>query len=721
MDRQEAEYKLNQTFGFKKFFDDQWQTIERILHGKRVLLIEKTGFGKSLTFQFPATQFNCLTIIFSPLIALMRNQINVLNNIGVKAGSINSEQTFNENNTAIQQAIKNELKILYIAPERQENSLWQEIVQQINISFVVIDEAHCISSWGHDFRPAFKRIINLTKLLPANIPVLATTATATIEVAQDIKNQIGGDIEIIRGNLLRENLKLSVIQVNNEEDKMAWMANYLSRVQGNGIIYTGTRNNTEMFSKWCTFQQLNTVHYHAGLEADNRKIIEQAWMNNQYKAVISTNALGMGIDKPDIQFIIHTQIPQSPIHYYQEIGRAGRDGELAEIFLLFNPKDIDLPTGFINNSRPTIANYHKIIEFLQQEPYTERELIRATNLKNNQVRVIKADLLDQKIIREVMYGRSKKYEYQYNAPKLDTTTFENLRQHKFKELAKIIEYANTDKCKMLFLCNYLGDFSKNNCKICDNCLAQVNEFVSSNSDKEKIQNFQNNLFPIVEVATKKTKNNKKYMLKLLSAKKFEGFIDNVKITKDIYRNLNAIDKDIIDKLMEEIKQKSRLVDGVAASYYGMSNFGKIIYKCKYENGGDFPDILLKQTIQAFEKHLKYHNLDLILFVPPTKSGQLVENFAKKIAMVLNLPLAPLTKIRTTEEQKQFENITLKTENVKNAFAIKFDISKRNILLIDDVCDSGATIKEIGTMLTNKGATIIVPLVIAKTVGGDLAK
>ena len=668
MNRQEAEVKLKQIFGFDNFFDDQWKTIDRILQKKRVLLIEKTGFGKSLTFQFPATQFDGLTIIFSPLIALMRDQIKSLNEKGIKVGLINSEQTDDENSLTIQNAINNKLKILYIAPERQENSVWQEAVSKMNISFVVVDEAHCISSWGHDFRPAFRRIINLMQVLPANIPVLATTATATADVAEDIKNQIGGDIELIRGDLLRENLKLNVIHVENEEDKMAWISNYLGQVKGNGIVYTGTRSSAEIFSKWCESEKLNTIYYHAGLDSDSRKLVEEEWMNNKFKAVISTNALGMGIDKADIRFIIHTQIPQSPIHYYQEIGRAGRDGKIAEIFLLFNPKDTDLPLSFINNARPSTDKYQRVINALKQEPLGERNLMKATNLKQTQVRTIKADLLDQKIVREVVYGRSKKYEYQYNASQLDTTAFEALRDHRLREFEKMVEYTNTDKCKMLYLCNYLGDSNSNSCEICDSCLHNKNQFSMSEYDKERIKQFQDNFFPILEVETTRT----------------------------------------------------NLINGVASSYYGFSNVGKVIHKCKYENGGDYPIFLLKQTLRAFGRTFKEQKFDLVLFVPPTKSGKLVENFATKIASTLKLPIAPLVKRRDTKEQKIFQNSALKSENIKDAFGINIDIMNKSILLIDDIFDSGATIKEIGKMLTNRGAKVIAPLVIAKTVGGDIA-
>ncbi len=186
MTRQEAESVLQRTFKLPKFYDEQWLTIDKLLKGEKVLLIEKTGFGKSLCFQFPATIFNGTTVIFSPLIALMRDQVKKLASLGISAKCINSEQTPEENTQIINEAKQGNIKILYIAPERQENNEWIEATQQMNLSMVVVDEAHCISVWGHDFRPAFKRIIHLVKLLPKGLPVLATTATATKRVENDI-------------------------------------------------------------------------------------------------------------------------------------------------------------------------------------------------------------------------------------------------------------------------------------------------------------------------------------------------------------------------------------------------------------------------------------------------------------------------------------------------------------------------------------------------------
>lgn len=416
LSRHDAEIKLKKFFGLDHFYDEQWIAIERILRGERILMIERTGFGKSLCYQFPATQFDGVTVIFSPLIALMRDQVRSLCTKGIPAAYINSEQTYDENKDVIGRAIKNQIKILYIAPERQENDEWIEATRKIKLSMLVIDEAHTISTWGHDFRPSFRRIINLVQLLPDSLPILATTATATKRVQFDIEQQIGGRLTTVRGDLSRSNLQLQVIKVQSEDEKMVWLAQNLNTIEGSGLIYTGTRIDTEIYAKWLQYVGIEAVDYNAGLDAETRKSIENGLMQNKWKCVVSTNALGMGIDKPDIRFIIHTQMPVSPIHYYQEIGRAGRDGKTTRIILFYNEKkdsagmaaDSILPRSFIEGSRPSIKNYQRVISFLQREPLSEREVLKQANLKTTQIRVIKADLIEQGIIKEVMYGKSKK-------------------------------------------------------------------------------------------------------------------------------------------------------------------------------------------------------------------------------------------------------------------------------------------------------------------------
>lgn len=678
MNRQEAELRLKNTFGFDHFYDEQWETISLLFQGKRVLLIEKTGFGKSLCFQFPATQFQGLTVIFSPLIALMRDQVKGLNEKGIKAKYINSEQTPEENTQTIQDALNGKLKILYIAPERQENQEWIDATRRMNLSMIVIDEAHTISVWGHDFRPAFRRIINLVKLLPQNMPILATTATATKRVQEDIEKQISGNIQTIRGELIRENFLLYVLKVTSEDEKLLWLAENLPRLDGNGLIYTGTRVNTEIYSRWFEFLGISTTEYNAGLDSDSRKEIENGLMKNRWKAVISTNALGMGIDKSDIRFIIHTQIPASPIHYYQEIGRAGRDGKPTKLILFYNStkdengieEDFKLPKAFIDGVRPSIKNYNKVINVLKQEPMGERQIMKATNLKQTQVRVIKADLIEQGIIKEVIYGCSKKYEYQFNAPDLNTKAFDELREQKLMELSSMINYVNSGSSRMKFLCDYLGDKSHNHYQNCDNTTLEPLILNPQQATRQKLQDFRESYFPELNVESR----------------------------------------------------GSNIVNGVASSYYGVSSVGAALHRSKYENGGDFPDFLLRLTLKAFRKKYGQERFDLIVYVPPTESGDLVKNFAEKLSQVLKVPIShKLIKTGVTQPQKVFKNGYLKKDNVTQKFSYSQpnELIGKSIILFDDIFDSGATIKEIGNVLTNFGVVKIAPLVIARTVGGDI--
>jgi len=676
--RHDAEKKLKDIFGISRFYDTQWKVINNLFKGKRVLLIEKTGFGKSLCYQFPATQFSGLTVIFSPLIALMRDQVKKLNELGIPARCINSEQSIEENKKAMEDAIQGKLKIVYIAPERQENQKWIEATRKMKPSMVVVDEAHTISVWGHDFRPSFRRIINLVQLIPKDMPVLATTATATKRVQKDIATQISGDIITLRGSLIRSNLNLFVIEVSSEDEKLLWIAEHLNDIPGSGLIYTGTRVNTEFYSRWLNHVGIPSRNYNAGLDGQTRETIEEELMKNKWKCIVSTNALGMGLDKRDIRFIIHTQIPQSPIHYYQEIGRAGRDGKETIIILFYNskkdrndvPADYKLPKAFIDGGKPKLKKYLRVIDELKEEQLGLYQLMKRTNLKKNQVRVITADLIDQGIIKEVVYDNYKRFEYQFNAPDLKTDVFEELRRKKISELDAMIKYVYTDKPRMKFLCDFLGDDTSSNFLNCDNTRFEKIKVIPKEETKERLRLFKETYFPILDVGN----------------------------------------------------HNSNLVNGIAGSYYGFSNTGEIIHRCKYENGGDFPNHLLSKVLRAFKSKFKTKDFDLILFVPPTCSGDLVKNFAIKISGILGIPISQdLTKTRITKPQKVFNNGILKRDNVSNAFTYLHpsEIKGKRILLIDDIFDSGATIKEIGKMLTDQKAKSITPIVIAKAVGGDI--
>jgi ATP-dependent DNA helicase RecQ len=452
---------------------------------------------------------------------------------------------------------------------------------------------------------------------------------------------------------------------------MIWLAQNLGKIQGTGVVYTGTKVNTEIYAKWFEYLKISAVHYNSGIDTETKKDIEQGLMSNEYKCVVSTNALGMGIDKPDIRFVVHTQIPVSPIHYYQEIGRAGRDGKPSYIFLFYNPNDDKtLPLSFIEGGRPEINKYQRVIDSVKSERLGLHGIIKATNLKQTQVNVILADLIAQGIVIEAIDRNSKKYEFKFGSPALDTKSFEELRDAKLKEFDEMLNYLALSTCRMKFLCDFLGDNLHSDCGVCDNC-RQKNMQVSVTEEwKNKLADFRETYFPILEVENKTT----------------------------------------------------NLVNGVAASYYGFSNVGLALHRSKYENGGDFPDWLLRLTLKAFHRHFGKEKFDMVLYVPPTESGDLVKNFAEKVAKSLNFTFShALMKSRTTQSQKIFQTSLLKKDNLKDAFILENPnlIIGKTVLLIDDIYDSGATIKEIGKYLSKLEALKVAPLVIAKTVGGDL--
>lgn len=449
---------------------------------------------------------------------------------------------------------------------------------------------------------------------------------------------------------------------------MLWLGENLDKLPGSGVLYTGTRSETEMYQRWLHSLNIPVAHYNAGLEFEKRIEIENGLINNTWKCVISTNALGMGIDKPDIRFIIHTQIPQSPVHYYQEIGRAGRDGEPAYIILFYNPEDKELPLAFIENARPPAEKYKRIVQIIRAELLSEREIIIKANLKQNQFRIIKHDLIEQKIIREVQLDKKKKYEYIPGAPEFSSQPFEELRRNKLQELEAMIKYAETKESRMEFLCRYLGDSTPHGFTNCDNTGEEKLSAIITEEWLNKLEQFHDNDFPVLYTETKYTV----------------------------------------------------LTNGSAASYYGVSNVGNILHKCKYENGGDYPEFLVKLTAKAFNKTMNGKKFDILLYVPPTSSGTLLKNFSISLSVLLNIPVSHnLIKIKKTEPQKVFQSAYAKKENILNAFSVEPHslVQGKSVLLVDDVCDSGATIKEIGRMLSKAGAVSVTPLVIAKTVSG----
>jgi len=331
---------LKSVFGHDHYRDGQSEIVNAIISGKDVLAIMPTGGGKSLCFQLPALTLKGIVLVVSPLIALMRDQVSALKALGVNAGALTSGNTNEETETVFNDLENGNLKLLYIAPERLANIGTQRMLSKLPISFIAVDEAHCVSQWGHDFRPDYLRIGELRKLL--NVPLAAFTATADPETQNEIKDRLFdiNNPEVFLQGFDRPNIHMS-FSVKASPRKQ--VLDFVERRKGqSGIIYCGSRAKCETIAQALRSSGHQALHYHAGMDAEDRRISERRFQLEDGLIVVATIAFGMGIDKPDIRYVIHADLPKSIEGYYQEIGRAGRDGEPAETMTLYGADDIRL-------------------------------------------------------------------------------------------------------------------------------------------------------------------------------------------------------------------------------------------------------------------------------------------------------------------------------------------------------------------------------------------
>lgn len=327
---------LQKYWGFSSFRSLQEEIIQEVANGKDTLGLMPTGGGKSIVFQVYALSRPGMCLVITPLIALMKDQVENLKRRGIKALAIYSGMTFEEIKVALDNATWGDYKFLYLSPERISTERFRERLEKMNINLIAIDEAHCISQWGYDFRPSYLKIAELRKLLP-DVKVMALTATATSKVVDDIQEKLlFPQKNVLRKSFKRENL---IYKVKNEEDKLGYLARTLKKTKGSGIIYTRSRKKTKDIAEMLQQQGLRVTHYHAGLSGESRSTRQEDWLTGKHQIMVATNAFGMGIDKPDVRFVVHIDVPDSIEAYFQEAGRAGRDGKKAVAMLLFNNTD----------------------------------------------------------------------------------------------------------------------------------------------------------------------------------------------------------------------------------------------------------------------------------------------------------------------------------------------------------------------------------------------
>ena len=478
---------LRKTFGLHKLRPGQADVIRSVLEGNNTLAIMPTGAGKSLCYQLPSLHLAGTTVVVSPLISLMKDQVDKLEEAGLEASQLNSALTTQEHEENLQQINSDENDFIFVTPERFTNQEFLSDLRKRTINFVVIDEAHCISEWGHDFRPAYLALGAAVKTL-GSPPVLALTATATPEVTADVEKQLDlGKLRVVKTGIYRPNLQLDVKRVTNEREKHEELIRVLNEHEGVGVIYAATVKTVEELTQWLKSFDFKIEQYHGRMKASDRKRNQEAFMGGDLKAIVATNAFGMGIDKPDIRFVVHYQMPGSLEAYYQEAGRAGRDGGPARCSLFYQLEDRRTQQFFLVGKHPKFNDVLAVYQSLEslnaaETPVTLVAVQEHVNIvSDGKVRVVLALLKELKLVKEL---RGSQFRLQrVDVTQADLETLSRMSEEKVdkdkEKLERMMQYGQSAMCRWRLLHDYFAEeMEDERCGKCDNCIHPLEQQVA---------------------------------------------------------------------------------------------------------------------------------------------------------------------------------------------------------------------------------------------------
>lgn len=681
---------MNTEAGFR---DGQWEAIDHIVNRRgKALCIQRTGWGKSMVYFVSAKLMRAqgygVTLIISPLLALMRNQIEAANRLQLNALTINST------NVEHWDAVRRELladraDLLLISPERLANDEFvAKVLQPIaaRIGMLVIDEAHCISDWGHDFRPDYRRIGQVLEHLPNNIAVLATTATANSRVEQDVGSQLGDNVQVQRGPLMRDSLALQVIKMPSTADRLAWLADCLPNLPGSGIIYTLTTRDAERVALWLRQNSINAYAYHSDIDSEKRERLENALYANALKCLVATSALGMGYDKPDLTFVIHYQTPGNVVAYYQQVGRAGRAIPLAYGVMLSGAEDDRINRFFRDAAFPPESQVKLILNALEaaDDGLKVRDLERAVNLRSSQIeKVLKLLVVEPQspVIRiDGAWFRTP------NPYAMDRERIAHLTRQRELEWAQMQEYVASRCCSMQFLATALDDNTGGACGRCAFCLQQ--------------SVLPLEVEPTTLIAARRFVRHSEMPLQLKKQWDITAF---GKYARHFgWAGLN-------------IPHHLRGQDGRVLSRWGEPVWGALVADGK--SLGRFDDKLVGAAVELVtQRWPDAAKARWVTCIPSLRHPELVPDFARRLAEALGLPFREvIRKVRETDPQKQMENRFYQCSNLDGAFAVDPVLCYCDpVLLVDDAVDSAWTLTLASVLLREAGVNAVVPFALAST-------